>query len=279
VRHASVAHAARDAEDRRTEVDLALAGAVALQVQLDELVVASGKFALKQIIVAAPLNPRGRRRPACGEIARLSAGHGDDPYIAAGRALVAHQAADKGDGLAIGRPPRHRNLQPVQRAPHRLRRQNRLPVTRPQPCAVPILGVKLRHPPVVLSRRLGSDIGEPLRIGPPVKLINVQVSRCEKTVKSRRVPCGGPIRLWFRGASVVPVARNLCERHALHFDVVFAHDARPRLHGGQRTRRTGGALHIKEGHLRTVRREGRFMHIALQCRQLLRGIAIHARQI
>ena len=43
-----------------------------------------------------------------------------------------------------------------------------------------LLGVEPGHPPVVLARRRGGDVGQRLRIRRPVELVDVQVGRCRQ---------------------------------------------------------------------------------------------------
>ena len=66
--------------------------------------------------VAVPRDPLGGGGTAGGEIAGLAAGGGDDPDIAAGDALVAHEAADEGDGFSVGRPAGNGDLEAVEGA-------------------------------------------------------------------------------------------------------------------------------------------------------------------
>ena len=160
------------------------------------------------------------RSRGCAAIGR------NDPHIAACRPLVAHQAADKRDRLSIGRPARHRDLQSVQRTRHLGRRQNRLWRS------VQRLRIQLRHPPVVLSRRIGGNISQPLRIRRPVELVHMQIAR--RRLRDRRS------RISVRPAPLPP-----------------AESPRPsspitpggRLHRRQRSRRPRRSLHIKKSDL------------------------------
>ncbi len=63
-----------------------------------------------------PLDEGDGRGAVGREVLRLAAGGGDEVDVAAGRALIAHQAADEGDLLAVGRPARDGDLQAVERS-------------------------------------------------------------------------------------------------------------------------------------------------------------------
>ena len=94
----------------------ALAGAIALQAEADETMDAVGELAGEDVLVVAPGDPFGGCRTAGSEIARLAAGGRDDPDVAAGDALIAHEAADEGDGFAVGRPAGMGDLEAVEGA-------------------------------------------------------------------------------------------------------------------------------------------------------------------
>ena len=252
----SVTHRARNAEDRRPEADHpAGAHPVSLQVEANQLAVAARHLVHIEVFIVLPLDPGRRSRPSLAQVAGLASVGRNDPHIAARRALVAHQPADKGDRLAIRRPARHRNLQPVQRTGHLRGRQNCLRL------AVKRLGVQLCHPPVVLSRRIGSHVSQGLRIRRPIEFIHVQIG-------GRRL--GGRCR---RGCI------GIGHRHALNLHVILADHAGPGLHGRQRSRGPRGPCYIEECDLLPVRRESRRLFVSFQLRQPLRRAAVETRKI
>ena len=91
-----------------------------------------------------------------------------------------------------------------------------------------LLGVELRQPPIVFSRRLGGDVGDVLRVGRPVEFIDMQVGRG----KGLQLPvCLGD------GGGV------------LDLDSIFANYACRGLHGIESAGPAGGVFDIEEANV------------------------------
>ena len=89
---------------------------IATKFQPDETAVAACDLIREEMAVAVPLDPHRRTGALRSEIAGLAASPGNDPDVAAGLALIAHEAADKGDGFAVRRPAGQGYLQAMKRA-------------------------------------------------------------------------------------------------------------------------------------------------------------------
>ena len=183
------------------------------------------------MLVIAPDDPLRRGWAAGGEIARLAACCVrlcvNDPDVAARDALIAHEATDEGDGLAVGRPAGKCDLQAVEGAGDIGRGEEYGGFGIPDAAG---LGIEFRDPPIVFTGRVGSDVGEGRGVGGPVEFIDVKVGGREEDRRGGLGREGGS-----NGGD------------ALDFDAVFANDAGGCVHGGEGAGRTGGAFDIEEG--------------------------------
>ncbi len=233
--------------------------------------VAASNLGGEDVSVAVPCDPLRRSGPSGSEIARLAARRGDKPDVAAGDALIAHQAADEGDGFAVGRPAGNGDLQAVERAgdgdgvedltwgvAHNIAGNN-LPLKLD---AFDYAGrIELGDPPVVFAGWIGGDVGQRFGIGRPVEFVDVEVGGREEIASGR----------------LAGVGRNSGD--ALHLDVIFADDAGGRVHSGERARRPRGPFDVKECNALAVGREGRRSDIAVECSETLRDIAVEMGEV
>src|SRR5208337_3609095 len=127
------------------------------------------KLADKKAVAPIPCNPRRRAWPLWRQIVRLSARCGHNPDVPTRRTLIAHQPADKSDRLSVRRPARYRDLQPVKWPCNRLGIEDSFRRTSH------LLRIQLRHPPVVLARRIGCNIRKRLGIRRPVEFVDVKI--------------------------------------------------------------------------------------------------------
>ncbi len=176
-----------------------------------------------------PVNPgRGLVRLR-GNIFRLSARGRYQIDIAARGSLIAHQSTDKRDSIAGGRPAGYGDLQAMQRARRMFGIENRSRLA-----ACQWLGVKLRHPPVVFSRRGRGHKSELPGIGRPVIFIHMKV--------------GGADLAEFAGG-------GFHGSHALDLQPLHSNNPGRRLHGSQRPGRPGGAFDVQAGNVQAVGRK------------------------
>ena len=154
----------------------------------------------------------------------MAAGGRDDPDVAACSSLIAHEAADESDGFSVGRPAWDGDLEAVEGAGNLSGIENGFGL------GTQHLGVKRGDPPVVLSGRIGCDVGEGFGIGRPIELVDVEIGG---RGKGGRYGLGG-----------------ICQGdgYALNFDTVLADHAGRGLHGGQCPGRACGIRDIKEGY-------------------------------
>src|SRR6185312_16298246 len=204
-------------------------------------------------VVADPVFIAGRAVDAWSDVNRHAAFGVDDPDIAASGALVAHQAADKGDVLAVGGPAGNGDLQAVHVAGNSLGGKHGaglradgvvVDVNRSSP--------ELRDPPVVFSRRVGSDVADFFRTWGPAKLVDMQ--------REGRKPASDS-------------AGNIHTIKALHFDAVFADDAGPRLHRIECAGRARGIFDEQESDRLAIRRPCGLLEESGDVGQLLRFAA------
>jgi len=190
-----------------------------------------------------PVEKGDGRRSSGGDVPRLAAGGRDEVDVAAGRTLIAHQAADEGDLFAVGRPAGDGDLEIVELAgdlggvEDRLWRWRRLRGGGWLDC----LYIEMGHPPVVFAGRIGGDVGHLSGVGRPVELVDVQVGRGDLPERS-----GG----------------DAGHSDALDLRALFADDTAPGLHGGERAGGAGGVLDEEEGERAAVGRPGGHVDLA-----------------
>ena len=120
------------------------------------------------------------------------------------------------------------------------------------------LGVEPGHPPVVFTRRVGSDIGERFGVWRPVELVDVEVGG-----SSERGRCG-----------LGRIGGNCGD--ALDFDIGFADDAGGQILGGECPCRASRSFHIEESNAFSIRGKGGRIYISVQLGEPARGTAVEA---
>ena len=195
----------------------------------------------QQLAIGQPVDPLNRGRGTAGHVQRLARIRRREYIeVPAGGALIGHEPADEGDLRAVRRPARDRNLQAVERPFYGDRIEDRLWL---RAAGAQRLGVKLRHPPVVLTRRRRGHVGQLRRVGRPVELIHVQ---------SRG-----------RGFGQLP-GRGVDRCHALNFEALDPDDPGGRLHRRQGAGWPGRALDIEQAQRAPIRGPGQLVREAVQ---------------
>ena len=187
-----------------------------------------------------PAQPARRDLDAGREVDQRATGGGHRVDVAAGGALVAHQAADEGDPRGIRRPARQRDLQPVQRAAGGVGRIDQHGGGGIDLCG---LHVEPGDPPVVVARRRRGGIGDVRAVRRPVELVGVHA---------------GGRQLMQRAAGDVEAG------HALHLDAADADLAGGPLGRGHRAGVAGGACDIEEAERLAVVGPLQRAHVAFQ---------------
>ena len=253
----AVADGTGEAEDR-----LRRGRGCPLERETHELAAAAGNPTDENVLVSCPLNPGRRGCAARSKILQFAASGRDGEDITAGGSLVAHQSANKGNSLSIGRPARHGDLQSVESAGNLRWIQNHLGI------AAGSLRVQLRDPPVVFSWRIGGNVGDGPGVPRPVEFVDVQVGlRKEIEERNQVVQCTrshGPVidRRWRE--LTIPVRGDAHHGNALDFDAVLTNHSGRGLHRSQGAGLASGSGDIEKSDGLSIRGKRGCAHVAAE---------------
>ena len=198
----------------------------------------------QDVATRPPGQPARRERLALGEVARRAAGDGHHEDVAAGRALVAHEAVDESDRLTVRRPAGVRDLQ--RRFP------DRACLARAR-----VDDHELGDPVVVGARAARRLRDQVLAVRRPVVVVDVRVRRADLAQRA---------------------ARRIHDRDALLLDLLLDH-AGVRLVCDQRALRLRRTRHVQDGQARAVGRPARVGELAADGGDRARRAAVRGRHV
>ncbi len=194
-------------------------------------------------VVVEPDLPAGGAVDVGSDVGGVATFGVDDVDVAAGRALVGHEAADEGDVLAVGRVAGDGDLQAVEGGGAGVGIEDDGGCLRGGGFTV-----ELGDPPGIFSGRVGGDERDLVGGWSEVELVDVEL--------------GGGEPFVFAGGDVDGI-------NALDFYAVFADDAGPGLHGVEGSGGAGGVFDEEEGDGLAVGGPGWLLKVAGQVAELL----------